>query len=183
MKPLGTYPAIAVWLALTVWVAADPAMPLPVDGEIPRALPVPAADEPMPDGFRLFGDYILDSRVKVTDGIPQVMPIKPLRLQVFTDGISVRVQTDGEDAGHTLFKIYRADGIGRQAEKSGAVEIIPGVQALCEHSGIVRQLRLSRETLTLTVFPGISNQIIISTARAAAGSAPGSPTLSQGPRP
>jgi hypothetical protein len=183
MKFLKAYAVIAAWLAATVWATADPSMPLPIEGEIPRAVPVTEGSETVPDGFRLFGDYILDSRVKVTDGVPQIMPIKPLRLRVFTDGISVRVQTEGEDAGQSKFKIYRADGVGRQSEKSAAVEIIPGVQALSEQSGIIRHLRLSRETLTLTVFPGVSNQTIISTARAATGISPGSPPMSQGPRP
>lgn len=185
MKPLTAYAVVAAWMAGAWWAAADPSMPLPVEGEIPRAVPVSESqgEESVPDDFRVFGDYIMDSRVKVTNGATQVMPIKPLRLRVFTDGISVRVQTEGDDSGHTSFKIYRSDGIGRQSEKNGAVEIIPGVQALSDQSGIVRHLRLSRETLTLTVFPGVSNQTIISTARAATEVSPVSPPISQGPRP
>jgi hypothetical protein len=186
MRRAQPFVALALWLGAAAMAGADPSLELPSHPGIPMAepaVPAPTDGDLVPDGFRHFGDYILEVRVKITDGTPQVMPIKPLRLRVYTDGITVRVHTEGDDSGHSSFKIYRSDGIGRQAEKTATVEIIPGVQALSEQSGIVRHLRLSRETLTLTVFPGVSNQTIISTARAASGGSPEAPPMSQGPRP
>lgn len=172
----------AALLATTALAAADPEPPqraivIPPDAEATH----PASDTDPPAGFRHFGDFLLDSRVKVTDGTTQVMPIKPLRLRVFTDGISIQVRTEGEDSGHSTFKIYRTDGIGRQSPKTGTLEVIPGVQAFSDQGGILRHLRLSKESLTITIFPGVSNQTIISTARAAAAAdTPAAPLMSQG---
>lgn len=117
--------------------------------------------------FRHIGDFIIKSRLKVTSG--QVLPvaIKPLRLSAFTDGISVRISTSGDSDNASDYTIYRSDGIGRQKTSSGALEVVPGVQATSEQSGIFRQLRLTQESLTITTFPGVSNQIVITHAQLA----------------
>ena len=65
------------------------------------------------------------------------------------------------------FEIYRSDGIGRQRKGSGALEVIPGLQATSNVGGILRHLRLSRESMTITTFPGVSDQTIVSHAIAA----------------
>lgn len=117
--------------------------------------------------FRHIGDFIIKSRIKVTSG--QVFPvaIKPLRLSAFTDGISVRISTSSNSDSASDYTIYRSDGIGRQKTNGGALEVVPGVQATSEQSGIFRQLRLTQDTLTLTTFPGVSDQIVITHAQLA----------------
>ena len=65
------------------------------------------------------------------------------------------------------FEIYRSDGIGRQRQGSGALEVIPGIQATSTVGGVLRHLRLSRESMTITTFPGVSDQTIVSHSIAA----------------
>lgn len=117
--------------------------------------------------FRHIGDFIIDSRIKVTSG--QVLPvaIKPLRLSAYTDGISVRISTSGDSESASDYTIYRSDGIGRQKSAGGALEVVPGVQATSKESGIFRQLRLTQDSLTITTFPGVSDQIVVTHARLA----------------
>ena len=118
--------------------------------------------------FRHIGDFIVRSRVKVAEGQALRTTITPLRLSAFTDGISVRISATGSKDDASEYRIYRSDGIGRQQSKGGPLEVVPGVQASSEKGGVLRQLRLTESTLTLTTFPGVSNQIIITHAVAAA---------------
>lgn len=117
--------------------------------------------------FRHIGDFIVRSRIKVAEGKSMPTTIKPLRLSAFTDGFTVRLSTAGDPSSASEFRIYRSDGIGRQQSENGALEVIPGVQASSTKGGVLRQLRLTEKTLTLTSFPGVSNQIIITHATAA----------------
>jgi len=128
--------------------------------------------------FRPIGDYLLRSRTKITGDRVTQITIKPMVLHVSTDGIQVRVFTDDEAEAHSTYDIYRSDGIGRQSSRSGPLEVIPGVQATSSQGGSFRHLRLTKETLTITQFPGISDQTIITQAVAAAPA-----TANQAPRP
>jgi hypothetical protein len=114
--------------------------------------------------FRHIGDFIIRARVKVCSG--QVIPttIKPLRLSAFTDGITVKISTEGAVEQASEYEIYRSDGIGRQRTTGGALEVVPGVQAMAQQGGVLRQLRLTEDTLTITTFPGVSNQTVITYA-------------------
>ena len=114
--------------------------------------------------FRHIGDFIIRSRVKVSAGQTMPTTIKPLRLSAFTDGISVRISTEGVVDQASEYQIYRSDGIGRQRTTGGALEVVPGVQATSKKGGVFRQLRLTADTLTITTFPGVSNQTIITYA-------------------
>jgi hypothetical protein len=93
--------------------------------------------------------------------------MKPLAFRVFTDGVHIKVSAEGDDDSHTTFDIYRSDGIGRQRVKGGALEVIPGLQATSNTGGVLRHLRLSRESMTLTTFPAVSDQTIVVYAIAA----------------
>lgn len=117
--------------------------------------------------FRHIGDFIIKSRLKITSG--QVLPvaIKPLKLSAYTDGISVRISTSEDSDSASDYLIYRSDGIGRQKSAGGALEVVPGVQATSEQSGVFRQLRLTQDSLTITTFPGVSDQIVITHAQLA----------------
>lgn len=119
------------------------------------------------DGFRHFGDFLIHSRLKVTGDRVTRVAIKPLRLSVSTDGVTVRVSTEGEDTGWSSYTIYRSDGVGRQSSPGGPLEVVPGIQATNDSGGAHRHLRLTRDSLTLTVFPGVSDQTIITHATAA----------------
>ena len=117
--------------------------------------------------FRHVGDYLLKSHFKITGDKVVPIPIKPIAFRVYTDGVTIKVTTEGDDDAHTKFEIYRSDGIARQRVGGGALEIIPGVQATNKTAGILRHLRMSAEFMTITTFPGVSNQTIVSHSVAA----------------
>lgn len=117
--------------------------------------------------FKHVGDFLLKSHFKLTGGKMTPIPMKPIAFQVFTDGTRIRVSAEGDDEAHTTFEIYRSDGIGRQRQGAGALEVIPGLQAMSTVGGTLRHLRLSRESLTITTFPGVSDQTVVSYSVAA----------------
>jgi hypothetical protein len=117
--------------------------------------------------FRHVGDFLLQSHFKLTGEKQTPIPMKPVVFRVYTDGVRVKISAEGDSESGTTFEIYRSDGIGRQRSGRGALEVIPGLQATTNNGGVLRHLRLSRETLTITTFPGVSDQTIISHAIAA----------------
>jgi hypothetical protein len=117
--------------------------------------------------FKHVGDFLLQAHFKLTGQQVTPIPMKPIAFSVFTDGVRVRVKAEGVDDSHSTFEIYRSDGIGRQRPGAGALEVIPGIQASSNTSGTLRHLRLSRESMTITTFPGVSDQTIVSHAIAA----------------
>ncbi|RYD38015.1 MAG: hypothetical protein EOP87_02395 [Verrucomicrobiaceae bacterium] len=125
--------------------------------------------------FRHVGDFLLQSHFKITGGSVTESPMKPMALHVFTDGVHIRISAEDEPESYSTYEIYRSDGIGRQREESGALEIIPGLQAMSRTDGVMRHLRLSAEALTITTFPGVSDQTIVSHAVAAVRSPPAIP--------
>ena len=117
--------------------------------------------------FKHVGDFLLQAHFKLTGQQVKPIPMKPIAFSVFTDGVKIRVTAEGDDNSHSTFEIYRSDGIGRQRKGAGALEIIPGLQATSNVGGTLRHLRLSRESLTITTFPGVSDQTIVSYSVAA----------------
>jgi hypothetical protein len=117
--------------------------------------------------FKHVGDFLLRAHFKITGDKKTPIPMKPIAFRVHTDGTRIKVTAEGDDESHTTFEIYRSDGIGRQRTGGGALEVIPGLQATSQTGGVLRHLRLSRESMTLTTFPGVSDQTIVSYAVAA----------------
>ena len=117
--------------------------------------------------FKHVGDFLLQAHFKLTGDKITPIPMKPIAFRVYTDGVRIKVTAEGDEEAHTTFEIYRSDGIGRQRAGRGALEVIPGLQATSHSGGILRHLRLSREAMTITTFPGVSDQTIVSYALAA----------------
>jgi hypothetical protein len=117
--------------------------------------------------FKHVGDFLLHAHFKITGQQVTPIPMKPLAFSVFTDGVRIRVTAEGDSDSHSTFEIYRSDGIGRQRQGAGALEVIPGIQATSNVGGTLRHLRLSRESMTITTFPGVSDQTIVSHSVAA----------------
>ncbi|MDP4997172.1 MAG: hypothetical protein NWQ16_13215 [Akkermansiaceae bacterium] len=117
--------------------------------------------------FRHVGDFLLKAHFKMTGAEMTPIPMKPIAFHVFTDGVTIRLSPEGDEESYTSFEIYRSDGISRQRSGTGALEVIPGVQASSTADSTLRHLRLSRESLTITTFPGVSDQTIVSYAVAA----------------
>ncbi len=131
-----------------------------------------------------FGNFILKSHFKVTGDQVTTIPMKPIVFHVSTDGTRVHVTAEGDNEARSTFEIYRSDGIGRQRPGEVALDIIPGIQAMSHSGGVLRHLRLTRESLTITTFPGVSDQTIITHALATP-TPPASPpnTLISAPQP
>ncbi|MBC8125779.1 MAG: hypothetical protein H8M99_01345 [Gloeobacteraceae cyanobacterium ES-bin-144] len=117
--------------------------------------------------FKHVGDFLLQSYYKIMGDKITSIPMKPIAFRVYTDGVQIKVTAEGNDEAHTKFEIYRSDGIGRQRAGLGAMEVIPGLQATCHVGGIIKHLRLSRESMTITTFPGVSDQTLVSYSVAA----------------
>jgi hypothetical protein len=126
-------------------------------------LPCTAAGE----DFKHVGDYLLKSHFKLTGDKITPIPTKSIAFRVFTDGVKVRVVAEGDEESRSTFEIYRSDGIGRQRVKGGALEVIPGLQATSNSGGVIRHLRMTRESMTITTFPAVSDQTIVSHSIAA----------------
>jgi hypothetical protein len=134
--------------------------------------------------FKRVGDYLLQAHFKLTGDKITPIPMKPIAFRVYTDGVRIKVTAEDDEESHTTFEIYCSDGVGRQRTGHGALEVIPGLQATSHTGGILRHLRLSRETLTITTFPGISDQTIVSHAVAAEPKTSKPPSIkSQPPQP
>ncbi len=119
------------------------------------------------DQYKHVGDFLLQAHYKLTGQKVTPIPMKPIAFRVYTDGVRIRVSAESDNESHTTFEIYRSDGIGRQRKGSGALEVIPGLQATSNSGGTLRHLRLTRESVTITTFPGVSDQTIVSHAIAA----------------
>lgn len=119
------------------------------------------------DEFKFVGDFLLRAHFKLTGDKMTPIAMKPIAFRVYTDGVRIKVTAAGDEESHSTFEIYRSDGIGRQRSGRGALEVIPGLQASSHNGGVLRHLRLSSEALTITTFPGVSDQTIVSHAVAA----------------
>lgn len=111
--------------------------------------------------MRHFGDFVLKSNLKIVGDRVTKIPTKPVTFQVYTDGVKVQVRAEGDEEAQTTFDIYRSDGIGRQRPGVVDLEVVPGVQASTSRGGVLRHLRLTRDTLTITTFPGQSDQTVV----------------------
>lgn len=111
--------------------------------------------------FRHFGDFVLKSQYKLTGDRMVPVPIKPVKFSVFTDGVQVKVMVDGNEEAATVFDVYRSDGIGRQRPGAMDLEVVPGVQAMSNRGGVLRHLRLTQASMSMTTFPGVSDQTVV----------------------
>ena len=118
--------------------------------------------------FRPFANFLLSSHVKVTGDRVTPIPMKPSVFHVATDGVRVRISAEGNAEASSTFEIYRSDGVGRQRPGESTLEVIPGIQAMSKTGGVLRHLRLTRESLTITTFPGVSDHTVITQALAIA---------------
>lgn len=114
--------------------------------------------------FIHFADFILKSRTKIVGAEVKPIPTKPVVFQVSTDGVQVRVSVEGNEDGRSTFNIYRSDGIARQIPDATRLDIMPGLQATSNTGGVLRHLRLTRDSMTITTFPGRSDQTIVTYA-------------------
>lgn len=125
-----------------------------------------AEDRPaqIPGGYRLIGHYKLHSKICVEAGHTLPVAILPLTYRVYSDGIDVRVycRSAGEDS-YTSYAIYRADGIG-VTKKTGEIDVVAGVQAYCTKGEMIRQVSITRNSLTMVRMPPRSHRVVVTRA-------------------
>ena len=120
----------------------------------------------LPVGFRFIGNYQLNSKLRIENGVSHAVVISPLVYRVFSDGMEVRVycETAGEDS-FTAYDIYRSDGVG-VAKPAGEIELVAGVQAFSTKGKMLRQISVTRSSLTMVKTPPRSHRVIITRAKA-----------------
>ena len=114
--------------------------------------------------FKSIGDFLLQSHFKLTGQQMTPIPIKPVVFHVSTDGVQIRVATGDAEDSYATFEIYSSNGIGRPRPGANTLEILPGLQAMSRADGALRHLCISRESMTLTTFPCMSDQTVVSYA-------------------
>jgi len=116
--------------------------------------------------FRLIGTYQLNSKLRVENGVAAAVVISPLTYRVFSDGMEVRVycKTAGQDS-YTAYDIYRSDGVG-VSKVSGEIELVAGVQAFSTKGKMLRQISVTRNSLTMVKTPPRSHRVIVTRAKA-----------------
>ncbi len=118
----------------------------------------------LPAGFRLIGKYQLQSKIKVENGQAMPVVISPLTYRVFSDGIDVRVycSSAGEES-YTSYQIYRADGVGI-SKAVGEIQVVAGVQAVCKKGKMIRQITVTKNSITMVRMPPRSHRVLITRA-------------------
>ncbi|MBK1830361.1 hypothetical protein JIN77_06470 [Verrucomicrobiaceae bacterium R5-34] len=118
------------------------------------------------ESYRLIGHYQLVSKLRVENSQAEAVVISPLRYRVYSDGMEIRVyvRSSNEDS-YTAYNIYRADGIG-VAKSSGELEMVAGVQAFNTEGKMLRQISVTRNSLTMVKTPPRSHRVIITRAKA-----------------
>ncbi|NCF13429.1 MAG: hypothetical protein GWP68_08650, partial [Verrucomicrobiaceae bacterium] len=71
------------------------------------------------------------------------------------------------------YQIYRSDGIG-VTRKSGEIDLVAGVQALNTSAEMVRQISVTRNSITMVKMPPRSHRVIITRAIAMSDNDPSS---------
>ncbi|MFK7910267.1 MAG: hypothetical protein AB8F34_06650 [Akkermansiaceae bacterium] len=150
---MNTFSQIGIFVALSMSLVLDV-----VAGE--------NKPEKLPAGFRFIGTYKMVSKIKVERGESMPVLITPLIYRVYSDGIEVRVycRTAGEDS-HTAYQIYRSDGVG-VPRSTGEIDLVAGVQALSTKAEMVRQLSVTRASMTMVKAPPRSHRVVITRALA-----------------
>ena len=127
-----------------------------------------ACAEDRPDnlavGFRFIGYYKLNSKIRVESGESMPVVISPLIYRVYSDGIDVRVycKASGEES-FTSYEVYRSDGIG-VARRSGEIDVVAGVQGYCTKGEMIRQVSVTRNSLTMVKMPPRSHRVLVTRA-------------------
>lgn len=160
-----------IWIAAALFAADAATCPAgasdpPLPDHPPRALPVMLPDDidaPPPE-FRQIGSFVVTSRLKITNDQVTRVPIKPFIIDAFLNGVELRLLAGGREESGSCYEIYRSDGVGRLNPQTGVLEVIPGIQGSSCSDGVLRHVRLTRETLTITQFAGVSNQTMVTHA-------------------
>jgi hypothetical protein len=143
-----------------------PPLPVAIPEIPPKAMRVDPdqAPEGSAHGDHKIGAFVIRSRMKITDAKVTRIPIKPVGIEVFTNGVELKIVIEGRKDETSVYEIYRSDGIGRLNKHTGVLEVVPGLQASCMRNGILRHVRVTHDSLTITEFAAVSDQTIVSHA-------------------
>lgn len=130
----------------------------------PSFLSADERPENLSAGYRFIGNYKLNSKIMIERGDSMPVIIAPLLYRVYSDGIDVRVYcVAAGDESYTAYDVYRSDGVG-VARKSGEIDIVAGVQGYSTKGDMVRQISVTRKSLTMVKMPPRSHRILVTRA-------------------
>jgi len=111
-------------------------------------------------GYRKIIIYTIDSRIKVHQGTTLNQITGNLNYKVFGNGKLVRIyNTTTSDVFHE-YEIYASEGISTALD-SGATQISPGIQARNIQASMLKQLSVTKTSLTITQIPPLSDAITV----------------------
>lgn len=124
----------------------------------PKAIVVRPAN--LPDSYKLVGEYILNTKIKVEQGESHKLQNTDSAFRVFSNGQFIRVYNTSVNEEFHSYEIYRADGIAHN-DDDGNIRVTPGIQARYTEGSLLKHLSVTHDTLTLTDFPPVSSSVII----------------------
>jgi len=143
-----------------------PPLPVAIPEIPPKAMEVDPDQTPeiSAQGYHMIGAFVVRSRIKIIDERVTRIPIKPIEIEVLTNGVELKVVIEGREDETSVFDVYRSDGIGRVNRHTGVLEVVPGLQASCTRNGILRHVRVTHDSLTITEFAAVSDQTMVTHA-------------------
>lgn len=124
----------------------------------PRAIVVRPAN--LPETFKLIGEYALESKIVIERGIANKMINTAGSYRIFSDGQHLRVYNTSVTEEFHSYEIYSSDGLA-VSDNKGNIHVAPGMQARCNAGSLIKQLSITRDSLTLTDFPPVSSKVIV----------------------
>lgn len=135
----------------------------------------------LPKSYRYIGGYSLDTKTQVEQGQAMPVVIAPMVFRVYSDGIVVRVYCDSAgDESFTAYKIYRSDGVG-SIQAGGELDIEAGVQAICKTGDMLRQISITRSSMTMVKMPPRSYRVVVTHTIALTSATPGAQSQTKAP--
>ena len=115
-------------------------------------------------GFTYVGDYKLESSTKIEGQELIQLMISPLIYKVYTNGLDIRVYVaNGDKDSYIAYTIYNADSIG-EMNSEGGIDFFAGVQAYSTQGEMIRQLSVTRSSLTMVKIPPRSHRVLVTKA-------------------
>ena len=111
--------------------------------------------------FRSLGVYQVEKGALVSPGVTSKSIPAFDTLELFTDGVEIRLKADDSNTNYLTFQVYQSHGV---YDSEGEV-LVPGLQAFSQQGGVLRQLSVSSELLTLTRFLEFSVEFEVIYAR------------------
>lgn len=113
------------------------------------------------DLFRSLGVYQVQSGLLIAPENRSEVTVSFDAFELFSNGVELRLKANHSEKNYYSFEIYQSRGV---YDATGET-LMPGLQAISRQGGVLRQLNVSHEQLTLTRFFECSVEIEVIYAR------------------